>query len=1556
MGNKTVKSYSIPYEVAIKRVNEAELKRLKTAFKRASNLHGLISKQAFLKEVLGEFVPVKLAEHIYHTFGGTSKGINFKDLLCGLVLLTRTKQDEKIKFIFSLFANEAGTHVVKEDLVKMVQACDGGFVSEAVANCFVENEKVTFEEFQAWLLHNADASTLTQWLMCKPDPLNLSNNYETPTFYQTLAGVTHLEESDIIELEKCYWLLKTHSKTGRFDLETLVLLISPPITLSLCEGVFNAFDENRDGHIDFKEMACGISACCRGPLVERQKFLFKIFDEDRDGILSSEEISRMVEALLYFREENKTATNEKSQGYETKIINDLQALSLHKISQFTLDEYLVWSVDQALPYQFLNILFQVCHIVFGLRPTTKEEEGEIIREWLDREVKRGMQVGQFWYLISMEWWKTWNDYINYQESSDCGMNTNSMKRTPRMQKKVENSVASSPLEDTGNVVLSSIISFAEDAISVFQSDSTLSLPENEKTTPGHSPVPSRKTYMSSASQRPPAIDNSSLVVPNMSKTIILTSEGGKLRTNAILTRGRDFELVPEAIWRALSQWYGGSPALPRQIIQPLNSDVPELELYPITLKLYRHQAVANSWSGVVACNNSTFYQSPTVPKRYLAYLASFSRMTVLKQVFDFLCTRLRLRQEDTRLWLYKDDNNLILIEEENMTLEDFGIEDNDQILIEVRNKDQTWPEEICRLVNSKTDQKNKRPTERGATGLNNLGNTCFMNAALQCVSNTQPLTLYFINNKHLFEFNRTNPLSMKGHMAKRYGDLVRDLWSGTSKTIAPVKLRWTIGKYAPRFNGFQQHDSQELLAFLLDGLHEDLNRVQEKPYVELKDSDGRADEEVAKEAWENHVVRNRSIIVDLFHGQLQSTVTCNVCGHISVRFDPFNYLSLPLPMESSVHLEIVLLKLDGSVPWRYGLRLNHGDKYSSVKQQLSDLCHISPQQLLIAEVSNCVIKSLFLDDQKIRITTGVSLLAYEVPLMPEPFVSEEPKSFDQIQRMDLSEDLIPCWKSPFLSINGETFQTSSTALSSIHSQDSENTNCTFKIEDSVSDLVRNQPYRSECRPTPSSQNCLPPWHGTGPFLVGGNPASVPSSMSSSLVSTSSSVDLTEYSRKNFVVAYHRKVIRQDVYFLSSQKTRPTLFGLPLVLPCYDNTTHQDLYHSVWVQVSRFVSPLPPAESGVRNHAQDCDDSLGYEYPFTLKAVQKDGLLCAWCPWYRFCLGCSVDYCGADFNFASAYIAIDWDPTALHLRYQTSQEKVCLNHSSVQETRRGQTEPISLHDCLDAFTKEEHLGEEEKYYCSKCKQHQLASKKLQIWRLPPVLIIHLKRFQLMNGKWVKSHKVVRFPFFDFDASNYLASVPREAVLNFCHYNKVEETPANQQPPLQNQSSTSNETEVTKSSVNSSQKDLQQNVNCNRRNSSPSKKKLLNGDVVSRHPLSQDYKDHAAQDFHEHRLKEGYDTLSLKYRLYALVCHSGILGGGHYVSYACNPNNHWYCYNDSSCKEVTLDQIDVNSAYILFYEREGIDYNSYLPNVEGMLPDTKDIDDEFESDFRKICCLQ
>ena len=57
-----------------------------------------------------------------------------------------------------------------------------------------------------------------------------------------------------------------------------------------------------------------------------------------------------------------------------------------------------------------------------------------------------------------------------------------------------------------------------------------------------------------------------------------------------------------------------------------------------------------------------------------------------------------------------------------------------------------------------------------------------------------------------------------------------------------------------------------MITFLLDGLHEDLNRIKNKPYLEFKDSDGRPDFVVAKESWEKFQLRNKSIITDLMFG------------------------------------------------------------------------------------------------------------------------------------------------------------------------------------------------------------------------------------------------------------------------------------------------------------------------------------------------------------------------------------------------------------------------------------------------------------------------------------------------------------------------------------------------------------------------------------------------------------------------------------------------------------------------------------------------------------------
>ena len=190
------------------------------------------------------------------------------------------------------------------------------------------------------------------------------------------------------------------------------------------------------------------------------------------------------------------------------------------------------------------------------------------------------------------------------------------------------------------------------------------------------------------------------------------------------------------------------------------------------------------------------------------------------------------------------------------------------------------------------------PTERGVCGLQNLGNTCYMNAALQCLSHIKPLSDFFLSGKFAGRVNRIAPLGNKGKVPEEYSSVLHLLWSGKYSLVAPHKFKDELGKWNDLFAGYRQHDSQEFLQFLLDGLHEDLNRVMCKPYVEVGNVVAEGDEalrKATKNAWQIRKRREDSLVYDLFGGQFKSRLECNECGNISATFDPYMMLSLAFP-------------------------------------------------------------------------------------------------------------------------------------------------------------------------------------------------------------------------------------------------------------------------------------------------------------------------------------------------------------------------------------------------------------------------------------------------------------------------------------------------------------------------------------------------------------------------------------------------------------------------------------------------------------------------------------
>ena len=271
-------------------------------------------------------------------------------------------------------------------------------------------------------------------------------------------------------------------------------------------------------------------------------------------------------------------------------------------------------------------------------------------------------------------------------------------------------------------------------------------------------------------------------------------------------------------------------------------------------------------------------------------------------------------------------------------------------------------------------------------GLQNLGNTCFMNSAIQCLVHSEDIRRFFISGDYLKKINKQNPLGTKGKLAMAYGDLLNSMCSASEKSVAPWGLKKTIAVVASQFEGYQQHDSHEFLSYLINGLHEDLNEVTKKPYY---DSDIRFsnDREVAEESWRRHESRNRSIIAELMYGQYKSTLHCPKCSKYSYAFDPFNCLSLPIPHIQQKTFEVSYLPYETN---REALLVNCAiDSQSFVldlKKQVAEAVSGEFSELLVFEVKPSSILSQVSDTDIVNLQRPANYYVYQVPRRADSYL------------------------------------------------------------------------------------------------------------------------------------------------------------------------------------------------------------------------------------------------------------------------------------------------------------------------------------------------------------------------------------------------------------------------------------------------------------------------------------------------------------------------------------------------------------------------------------------
>lgn len=250
------------------------------------------------------------------------------------------------------------------------------------------------------------------------------------------------------------------------------------------------------------------------------------------------------------------------------------------------------------------------------------------------------------------------------------------------------------------------------------------------------------------------------------------------------------------------------------------------------------------------------------------------------------------------------------------------------------------------------------------------------------------------------ELNPRNPLAHNGEVAKAYAALLKELYGvNYSSSFAPRNFKNVIGKYGPSFSGYGQQDSQEFLLFLLDGLQEDLNRIHQKPYIEKPDS---TDEmvsnpavlrEMADKCWDIYKARNDSVITDLFAGMYKSTVVCPVCDKVSIIFDPFNNLTLQLPIENSWS-KLVYFFPACARPIQITVDIDKNATFLALKEYIAGKVSVVPGKMVITEVYKNKFFKVFDDKQCIndeRITDSDIIVVFELEDIPTNYPAPKKK-------------------------------------------------------------------------------------------------------------------------------------------------------------------------------------------------------------------------------------------------------------------------------------------------------------------------------------------------------------------------------------------------------------------------------------------------------------------------------------------------------------------------------------------------------------------------------------
>lgn len=775
------------------------------------------------------------------------------------------------------------------------------------------------------------------------------------------------------------------NKLGEIDLvgfRSMFTELDQSLGECVVSGAFRQFDTRKVGSLTFRDVCFGLATTCLSSWDVRSKFLFSWFDVNsssgaetfllsvsaavnrcqQEGDLSvrfpldadrlsfeatglsppREDLERVQSCVTAAQSEVYSAvpgfSSDHRQMYVPSVAErdwiDKECVSL-LVSQEAREDRLKFF--QTWCFKNSHYLYPLLEL-FEIVPSPERERRICFN------ILRSTCPSSTWYVVSYKWIQRWKSYVHWTEKdSACTVWSRGVVG-------VGSPAWNSPTAH--NHQSSEVVMTMSSALSCTSS-----------------------VLLQRMMERPSAINNSDI-------------EGelkGTLKAN--LVEHHDFVLVPEELWLHLTEWYGGGPAFPRKALPSCGGG--GVELYPSLISVVLCGARHFTKRFFVSRSDTCGDLLAQLSLRLVSKSADLCRLWHRRngEQWELLTTTDQGRKINDFVDPVTSDAGTFMLEtwpfnQHNLdakgpvqvgdkvdaktdsggwrpaTVVDFTA-DEELIRVKVhfdgeQYTSDAWvscgPDEIAPLFkHSKNEggisrscfkflttrkvrwrRTETRPSSAGM-GLENIGNTCFMNAILQCLSSTPMLRNFFVSD----QFSHHH---LRGELAGEFASLLSAMCAPSSKKnyLAPRSFKKALEKFAPRFAGYEHQDAHELLAVLLDGLHEDLNRG--KP-TSVASSSGICSKIMGStEAWSKHRTENASVISDLFDGQQRIDTTCNLCGHTSTMYEPFRYVMLPVPVTD---FRTMLVNLVVSAPQPRIIRLSVQVPKSFLVQQMLNQISVS---------------------------------------------------------------------------------------------------------------------------------------------------------------------------------------------------------------------------------------------------------------------------------------------------------------------------------------------------------------------------------------------------------------------------------------------------------------------------------------------------------------------------------------------------------------------------------------------------------------------------------------